>query len=282
MKRVVCENQSGEKIEFRYDGDPIRLSSTDGFTAINYDIVTSKNSGQDGEAYYGATAQKRNPVITAEIFSDYQTQRDKLYRFFQPRSVGTVYYYNDDSGRKAAYYVEKIDIAETGTVRTATISLICPDPKFYALEDQLTQLAVWRGGIIFPLRIHEPFVVTRKVNTLIGNVYNDSAIPIGLTVKFMAVGTVVNPSLYDVNRYELMQVNATMHTGDVIVITTAAGNKRVRMTSGGVTTEINNLLAYPPRWLQAYQGDNLYRYNAESGIDSLSVSIRSTQAYWGA
>ena len=284
MKRVVCESLQGQQIEFTYDGYPLRLSDTDGFSAAEYMVHTSQNSGQDGENYNGAQANKRNPVVTANIFEDYQAWGDRLRSFFQPRSWGTVYAYesDDDVGRKAAYQVEKIDIEETGTVRDATISLICPDPKWYALTDNLTQLAVWQGCIRFPLRIKEPFKVTEKVNTLIGNVHNESAVEMGLTVKFMASGTVVNPSLYDVNRRELMQINTTMHAGDVIVITTADGSKRVRLLSGGVTTNISNLMQYPPKWLKAYQGDNLFRYNASSGIDSLSVSILSTPAYWGA
>lgn len=132
------------------------------------------------------------------------------------------------------------------------------------------------------LRCRGRFTVTEKVNTLIGNVRNDSAVPMGLTVTFRASGTVTNPSLYDINRQLLMQVNMTMHSGDQIVITTADGNKRVKLISGGATGNINNLMAYPPRWLQAQQGDNLYRYDADEGIDSLSVSILSTPAYWGA
>ena len=282
MKRVVCENQQGQQIEFKYGGYPLRLDSTDGFSEIEYTVNTSQNSGQDGESYNGSQANKRNPVITANIFEDYQTWGDKLRSFFQPRSWGTVYAYGGSAGRKATYQVEKIGIEETGTVRDATISLICPDPKFYALDDELTQLAIWQSCIRFPLHITEPFHVTEKVNTLIGNVHNGSAVPMGLMVKFMASGMVENPSLYDVNRRELMQINTTMHAGDVIIITTADGNKRVKLISGGATSNINNLMAYPPKWLKAYQGDNLFRYNADSGIDNLSVSILSTQAYWGA
>jgi hypothetical protein len=282
MKRVVCENQQGQQIEFRYDGYPLRLSDTDGFSAAEYTVSTSQNSGQDGENYNGSQAKKRNPVITANIFEDYQQWGDRLRSFFQPRSWGTVYAYDGGDGRKAAYQVEKIDIEETGTVRDATISLICPDPKFYALTDQITQLAIWQGCIKFPLHIVNPFRVTEKVNTLIGNVRNDSAVPMGLTVTFRATGTVVNPSLYDINRYDLMQINTTMHAGDMIVITTGDGSKRVRLLSGGATSNIGNLMQYPPKWLKAYQGDNLFRYNAGSGIDALSVSILSTSAYWGA
>ena len=282
MKRVVCENQRGETIGFYYDGYPLRLSDTDGFSGIEYTVSTSQNSGQDGENYNGSQAAKRNPVITVDIFENYRIWLDKLRSFFQPHTWGTIYAYDGGDGRKAQYQAEKVTPEESGTVRSATISLICPDPKWYALEDDLTQLAIWQGIIRFPLRIPEPFHVTEKVNTLIGNVHNDSAVPMGLTVKFIASGTVINPSLYDVNRQELMQINTTMHAGDVVVITTADGNKRIKLISSGVTTNISNLMQYPPKWLKAYQGDNLYRYNAGEGIDNLSVTILSTQAYWGA
>ena len=286
MKKVVCEDQQSNQIEFSYDGYPICLVDTDGFTGIDYTVNTSQTSGQDGETYNGETANKRNPVITAEILAEFKTQRDKLYSFFQPRSAGTLYYYDDDSARKATYYVEKIDISESGGTRPVTISLICPDPLFYDLDQDIIQLAVWEGCIKFPLKIVNPFIATKKINTLIGVVSNTSNVTEGLTIKFMASGAVVNPSLTDITREEKMQIGSagnpfTMHNGDVIIVTTGKNDKRVKLISGGVTTNINNLMNYPPVWLQANPGDNIFRYNADSGIDSLSVSILRTKAYWG-
>ena len=258
------------------------IESVSGLGA-DYEVTTSKNSGQDGENYTGATASKRNIVMALDVPKQRMDDtKDRLYSFFQPRSVGILYYYSGNIARKTRYYVESIEPEESGLVRTITISLICPDPKFYALTDSLTELAAWEGLIEWPLEIIEPFEVTHKANSLVGNVHNDNAVEMGLTVTFRATGTVANPSLYDVNRHSLMQINTTMHAGDVIIITTGDGNKRVKLVSGGVTTNINNLMNYPPVWLKAYQGDNLFRYNADSGIDSLSVSILSTQAYWGA
>jgi hypothetical protein len=282
MKRIVCKNSNGDELEFDYDGDPIRLSATDGFSYAEYTVNTSQCSGQDGVTYNGATAEKRNPVITAEILSDYKAQREKLYSFFPPRDQGTIYFYDGDVAKKADYYAEKVTIGEDGAVRTATISLLCPDPKWYAVEDTNTKLAVWRGGITFPLKIQTPFTVTKKVNQLITNIQNNSSVTLGMTVKFEASGTVVNPYLYDVYRNELMQINVTLHSGDVVMITTGINNKRVKLISSGVTTNINNLMTYPPKWLQVYPGDNWIRYNAESGMDSLSATIITTDAFWGA
>ena len=281
MIKIVCENYRGEKMTFSRT-PRMWIESISGLGA-DYEVTTSKNSGQDGENYTGATASKRNIVMVLDVPKRRMDDvKDRLYSFFQPRSVGILYYYSGNIARKTRYYVESIEPEESGLVRTITISLICPDPKFYALTDNLTELAVWEGLIEWPLEIIEPFEVTRKANSLIGNVYNPSAVPMGLTATFRASGTVVNPSLYDVNRHELMQINTTMHSDDIITVTTGDGNKRVKLVSGGVTTNINNMMQYPPHWLQAQQGDNLFRYNADSGIDALSVTIISTQAYWGA
>jgi len=282
--KIVCENSQNTRLNLIDDSSPIDVISLDGFSETDYTITTSKNSGQDGETYTGATADKRNLVITGDIVGDFRRNRDKLYSFFQPRSEGVIYYYEDDTdaGREAAYYVESIKIDNYGVIRGCTISLICPDPLFYDLDEELLQLATWQGRIIFPLYIVDPFVVTEKVSTLIGAIYNASNVTQGITVKFRASGAVTNPSLYDVNRHNKMQINTTMLDGDQIVITTGQNDKRVQLVSGGVTTSINNLMAYPLVWLQAYPGDNLFRYDAESGIDNLNVSILRRRAYWGA
>jgi Phage tail protein. len=287
--KLICDNGSSQISLGAFS--PCWLVSIDGLGA-GFNVYTAKSSGQDGENYNGSDAQKRNIVLTLEISRrDFAEQMRNLYNFFQKNSPGTLIL---DGGmpKRIGYYVEKIDpeaesFAPAGNspyeTRNVTISLICPDPKFYADQDELTQLAAWDGLIEWDLEIkEEPFALTEKVNSLIANVHNDSSVPMGLTVKFTASGEVVNPSLYDVNRHELMQVNVAMHAGDKIIITTGTGNKRVRMVSGDVTSNINNLMVYPPQWLLAYEGDNLFRYDADSGIDNLSVSILSTQAYWGA
>ena len=278
--KIICENTRGETIEF-YRA-PLWINSVDGIGA-DYEVITSKNSGQDGENYNGSTAQKRNIVIVLDMKrADYVSQRNRLYNFFQPRTAGTLYYYDTNESKKIGYYVEKIEPAGDGLIKHLTLSLICPDPKFYALDEEVTNFITLQGNIKFPLKIVSPFTVATKVITLIKNVYNSSNVAQGLTVKFASTGVVVNPSLYDMQLLKKMQVNITMQQGDTITVTTGDNNKRVTLTRAGVTTNINNLMAYPPVWLQAQQGDNLYRFNAESGIDSLSVSILHTQAYWGA
>lgn len=278
--RIVCENHEKEQIEFTYDF-PFFLRDISGATDASYTVTTEQIDGQDGEHYSGAVAPKRNIVITAAIDKDFSLRRDQLYRLFQPRRPGTLYLYDQNDGRKIEYYAESISVASSGALRDVVISLICPDPLFQSLEDTYSELAGWSGGVTFPLYINEPFTLETKVRTLIKNIYNETGTPQGLTVRFEATGEVVNPSLTDVDRQQEFVIEHTMHAGDVIEVTTSTGNKRVKLIRGSEITNINNKWKYGGKWLQAQSGDNLYRYGAESGIDSLDVSIKNTKSYWG-
>ena len=278
--RIVCENHQREQIEFAYDF-PFFLRDVSGITDAFYELTTEKINGQDGECYTGATASKRNIVITVLTDRDFTARREKLYRMFQPRQPGTLYLYDREEGKKIEYYVESVTADNRGMYRETMISLICPDPLFKSTKDSYTLMAGWEGGITFPLSITEPFTFETKVKTLIANIYNETSTPQGLTVRFMATAEVVNPCLTDVERQEGFVLDCIIHAGDTIEVTTATGNKRVKLIQGTVESNINNVWRYGSKWLQAQAGDNLYQYGAESGIDSLDVTIVNTKSYWG-
>lgn len=278
--KIICK-RNGQEIEFKY-GFPLWVKEVEGISETKFDIQTEKPSDFDGEIYMGSTAEMRNIVIVAQIKNDHLFWRERMFSFFQPRSKGTLYYYDRDKEKKIDYYVEEINFNFSGFVREVEVSLVCPNPLFQSVKDELTQMAVWQGLIQWPLNLPPTWKVGEKVSTLIANVVNTSNVTRGLTIKFMAGGTVINPSLFDINRQRGLKVQIEMHLGDVLEITTGNGNKRVRLIRDGVTSNINYLWEFGSTWLQAEPGDNVYRYDAETGIDVLSVSIISTPLYWGA
>ena len=101
-------------------------------------------------------------------------------------------------------------------------------------------------------------------------------------MTFVASGEVENPGMIEVGRQEALKINTTMHTGDVIVITTGQGKKRVKLIRDGVETNINNLWDFGGVWLQVEPGTNVFRVTADSSVAPLEVTIASTPAYWGA
>lgn len=102
-----------------------------------------------------------------------------------------------------------------------------------------------------------------------------------MTVQFIATGTVTNPSLFEVRSQEGFKIRCQMHAGDVLTVTTGFKNKRIMLKSDGVEKGANNMWVFGSTWLQVEPGSNVFRYDAESGVDNLDVVMSSTPVFWG-
>lgn len=284
MMKLVFE-RGGQTITIGH-ALPYWLNKVTGLSEIDCDVESEKATDQDGEVYKGSTANKRNIVINATVIppegKSHAAIREEFFAFFIPRAQGTLYVYEGTAGKKIDYRLENIEIDPDGIFRDFSISLICPDPKFKALEDDVDTIAQTMGLIEWPLELPEEFEVGRRTDTLMATVVNNSSVTRGMTLTFVASGEVVNPGMIEVGRQESMKINTTMHAGDVIIITTGQNKKRVKLVRGGVETNINNLWDFGGVWLQVEPGTNVFRVTADSSVEPLEVTIASTPAYWGA
>ena len=73
-----------------------------------------------------------------------------------------------------------------------------------------------------------------------------------------------------------------MVNGDVLVITTHTNNKKVKLTHGGVTTEINEYLDEQSEFIQLQAGLNTIGYSADSGESNMTVKLIYREKYLGA
>lgn len=279
-RKIICENSKGQRITIGYQ-KPYWLTSVDGIGSPQFTVYTSKGAYQDGEIYTGTTAEKRNILLSIGICGNFVDNWDYLCSVLRPNDKGTLYYFHGNTVRKINYYLESLSLADSNTVvKAVTASLICPNPFFEALEEQQADLSTWRGNITFPLRLHNPFTVGQKVNSLITNVYNPGDVAVGMKVRMVANASVSNPSLLNVDTGETMRISVDMGIGDQIIVTTHMGNKEVALIRNGQQTEINQYWDYTSTWIQLREGDNVLKYDAESGADNLGVSIYFTPAYW--
>lgn len=282
------------KLVFERDGKTITIGHTrpywlekvEGVARLEVDVESERATDQDGEVYKGAQAQKRNIVVEFSIIppegKDHAAIRDEFFAFFVPRATGTLYVYEGKTARKIDYKVEDVEIEQDGIFRKGNLSLICPDPKFKALEDDSDTIAQTMGLIEWPLELPEEFEVGRRSDVLMVTVDNDSSVARGMTITFRASGEVENPGMVEVGRQQSFTILTTMSAGDVIVVTTAQGNKRVKLINSEGETNINNLWKFGGTWLQVEPGTNVFTVKADSDVGPLEVTIASTPAYWGA
>lgn len=288
MEKVVCRNNAtGRTMTFEY-GDVVFLEGVDDVGTAKFSIATSKDTGVDGETVEGESQDARHPVIRAFVLSDYDTIRDQLDAVFQQGVDGTLEVWREDgTHRVATYRPEGWELPNHGIVRPLTVNLLCADPKFYDPEEEMTTMASWRSMLRFPLRFHSPFTISEHVANLLATITNPSSTEQPLRIVFTATGEVTNPFLTDVKRQKVLKVGTAlkpfvMHNGDKIVVTTSLSNMHIMLNTGGQETEITNKAVWPVAWLKLQPGENLYRYGADAGEQSLQVQIWHRQSYGGA
>ena len=288
MKRIICRNEDGVQVEFNYNFEPFFLVSVDGIYTVSNNVVTSENTMVDGSTYQGSTTKQRNIVITAQMESDYQKNRDLLYKCFKPKSTGLFTYMENEEVRVIDYKVEDIDIDEKGIVRNFTISLLCPDPFFRDLEDLSVSMASWTGLFEWPhefLEEKEPFA--ERTAEVLKEIENDSSADnIGITVTLEAEGPVINPAVYHAESGEFIKIGTeerpfSVNAGDVVIITTETNNKAVYLVRDGVKTEVNEYLDEDSDFIQLQHGTNTIRYAADAGEDYMNVTISYRFRYLG-
>lgn len=123
-------------------------------------------------------------------------------------------------------------------------------------------------------------VFGKRTASLLINLINRGSVSVGMRIIFKANGTVVSPSLVNANTQEHFTINKTLVAGEEIEVITTVGEKSVRGRVGN--SDYTNYFMYKDidsLWLQLNTGDNLFRYNAQSGMENLDVLVCFSNQY---
>lgn len=159
------------------------------------------------------------------------------------------------------------------------ISGLAADPLFKDNKETLRTGAVVHGFFHFPMMIdiidngYKTLMFGYKEPSLLIGVYNKGDVKTGFRLIFKAKGTVVNPSLIDVNTQQYIKINKTLVDEEQVIINTVTGNKRITGILNGVESNYYKYKDLRSTWLELQVGDNVYGFDADDGIDNLEVYI---------
>lgn len=276
-KKIICRNSYGYRLEFGYSF-PFYLDSYSGIHNYDGNVATIKSAFGVGVSYIGTSVNSRsiNLVIAFKDGSDLVNRKQQIYNVFPLKDHGTLYYYEADIERKINYYVENVTLTRKANYIYATINLLCPSPYFMDSTETIATLQNWDKLLTFPLEIPDGTGIefgSKNESTSI-EIENNSHIAYGLTITFIANGTVVNPSLRNTRTNEIMTLNYTLELGEQIVVNTYNNEKSItHIDSEGNETNITNSLVFGTKFLQAPNGVNKYVTSATSGSSDLDCSI---------
>ena len=274
------------------------MVSTPNFVLKSVDWGTIKGShhaykyvNQIGQTITNTSLEVRKITIEGWVVAQSEDEmsalKRKLNSFVNPQEAINLFYSDyvivflpDESVKYSVAYEENNDVfAKFQIVGTA------PNPLFADINEHQTTFATTVPMFHFPLIISESLpekgvVFGKRTETLIVNVVNEGSVTVGMRIVFKANGTVVNPKLINVNTQEEFTLTKTLVADEEIIVNTSIGEKSVKGRIGN--DNYTNYYMYKridSPWLQLEIGDNLFRYDAEEGVNNLDIFVYFTNRF---
>lgn len=291
-KELKITNSNGDSIEF---GRHFRL--IEGLDLSNLGAENSySESTRDGANYQRTVLGTRNFDVSFFIYNNnrekwwVEERRRELFRVFNPKH-NPMRIEITTKGNESYYLNANLEgvpnlpqgFSNDNTIwQKGLLQFTANDPFIYSADSTTIDIASWIGAFEFPLELSTDGIeLGYRSKSLIANVLNDGDNDTGMIIRFKALASVINPSLINVNTYETLKLNIEMLGGDLIEVSTYAGKKTVTLTRNNAQTNMFNSVDLMSTFLQLSPGDNLFRYDADSGLDNLEVSMSFTNRFVG-
>lgn len=291
-EKLTYINSRGERLELGVDSVYHCNISKDveGISGVTSVIYSTNSMGQHGDTYVGQRIEARDIDVVGHINTRDKAQalelRRRMLKIFNPELSATLMYEYGGFKRVIdcrAYGEPKILKKEV--LYEFDLQIECLNPFWREEEETKEDIASWVAAWHFPCVIKKDstksMIYGYRAESVIVDCYNEGDVSTGMRIRFTALGTVSNPILLNVDTEEFIQINATMKTGDVIEINTKYGSKGAKLIRDGVETDYFRYIDVDSTFMQLAIGDNMFRYDAASGVNSLEVSIFYSKEFLG-
>ena len=281
MFTLKIENRFGDVLELTHNRNYI-VTGVEGLNPPKAKINLSDVAGMDGALFNSAKAETRNLVLTVLPQTPVEENRLTLYRFAQVAQWCKIYYSNGSVDVQIEGYVETVNGSLFSKSQTLQISIICPQPYFEGLHEIRNDISSLISMFEFPFAIEAEGIEFSYINhDILSTVVNVGDVPTGIIIEITARGEVVNPVIYDNLTGRSIGLNITLAERDKIVINTNSGSRSVTLISGNAERNIMNLMKPNPNWFTLLPGENIFSYEADSGVDLMSIVFRHRTKFGG-
>lgn len=272
------------------------ITSITGLGPGEADISTTELAAADGGVYNSARITSRNIVIEMKylLTDTVEEARLRSYKYFPLKKNVTLFFETEDRQVYIEGYVESNNPDIFSSSETTQISIVCPDPFFYAVGSQTSVFSGIEPMFEFSFcndSLTQPMLIMGEMRNKYENlvVYEGDA-ETGMIITLHAVGPAKNISVYNLKTREVMRIDtdkvaaivgSSIKLGDDIVICTVRGKKSVTFKREGKEWNILNALDRDSKWLQLEIGDNTLAFDAEEGYQNLQFTIQNDLLYEG-
>lgn len=297
LKVTNHNNQSLTLELYHPEKSGLIINNIEGLGPPKANINSTEVAMIDGGLFTSARMTQRNIVITLAMMFDplIEDARLRTYTYFPVKKQVHLEVTTDYRHAECDGYVESNTPIIFSKNETTQISIICPDPFFYEMGEEVMAFSGVHPRFEFPFSnesLSEPLLEfgdirydSRAVLRYIGDV--DTGVFI--TVHVMS-GTAEGITIWNTGTRERIIINTekikrltdiTFGQGDDIEINTKIGEKYVRLLHDGKYYNIISCINKDADWFQLTSGDNTFAFVADSGDENLVVTFRYRNAYGG-
>ena len=302
IKSVTVKNCYGEEVKIVLaDSEPSHkmfITGIDGLGPAKANINTTKLATTDGAYYNSALLDPRNITIKMTFdftsLSSIEEARLNTYKYFPIKRNVELVIETDNRKVKTTGYVETNEPDIFSSDEGNQISIICPDPFFYDVEDDIVSFDVLTSMFEFPMEnasLSEDLLILGEYDKILGlPIYYRGDVDIGMVATINVNGPVGNVKLSNVTTDQSVvlysdRINAftgsPLVASDKVRISSVLGSKKVTLTRNGKNINILNCIDPDSDWIKLVRGDNLIRIEADSGVEDLDLTISHKTVYEG-
>lgn len=300
IKSITVTNPKGESLKLELtkpEKSGIMVTNVEGLGPAKANIISNELATVDGSIFSQARQSNRNIVMSLVMWpgEDIELMRQKTYRYFPIKKQVTLRVETDYKIVECTGYVESNEPVIFTEREYTQISIICPDPYFYDLQDEVVSFSGITPMFEFPfsnesvsenlLQFGDISLTTRRIIDYIGDE------DIGITINLQILGpnvkdiTINNTQTYEkfvIYTDKVASITGTaLKGGDEIYISTVKGSKSVRLLRDGRWFNIISAIDKNSDWFQLSVGPNEFDFTAAKNKDLVTVTFIYRNAYGG-
>lgn len=310
IKYLTVTNYVGDTITFDLrnpEESGFLISNITGITPVNADINVTEVTTTDGGIYNSARIDSRNIVITA-IYLPGPTIEDArhiMYKYFPIKKKVELIIETDTRKLRTEGYVESNNVKVFTKQEYSQISILCPDPYLYSVEDggfDNIEFSGIEANFEFPFYSDENVDPEELIEFSTIEVANDKVlhytgdIEIGAKIVIRAYNNLQDIVITNETNNQVMTISSSrvaditgeaFRGGDILTINTNKGKKSIILERASRKYNILNALNRNSKWITISRGDNVFLVTAGRWDDpslystDLTVSISASVAYEG-
>ena len=299
LKTIKITNYLGESLTMELahpEKSGLAITGVTGLNPPKATINSTELSSSDGSVYNSANVTSRNIVMTLRLlFNDsVEDSRQKIYKYFPIKKKLRI---EIESSNRHCYtygYVESNEINLFTKEESSQISIVCPDPYLYSIDEHMILFSSIIKKFEFPFSnesLTEKTIMFSKLSTSFTKTfYYLGDVPAGMIITMHSLGDACNPVIYSDDTGEFIKIDTDkMHSitgsnvkkGDDLIISTVNGDKYAKLLRDGQYTNILNCLDQESTWMKFTKGDNIISLYAEYGASNLQLIVSSRTVYEG-